>query len=98
MSDSKLAVVAAQTFQAPILIERAGPSTRKKFLGFFACPRKKVQFRIGADSGLSLYRFWVYSSGALGDLFDNLLHLARPNEPALVEGENTEYRIPLFGV
>jgi hypothetical protein len=33
MSDSELAVVAPQTFPAPILIERAGPSTRKKFFG-----------------------------------------------------------------
>ena len=38
MSDSELAVVAAQTFQAPILIERAGPSTRKKFFDFFYGP------------------------------------------------------------
>jgi len=34
MSDSELAVVAAQTFPAPILIERAGPSTRKSSLSF----------------------------------------------------------------
>jgi hypothetical protein len=30
------AVVAAKTFPAPILIERAGPSTRKKLFEFFA--------------------------------------------------------------
>jgi hypothetical protein len=38
MSDSELAVVAAQTFPAPILIKRAGPSTRKKFFEFFTVP------------------------------------------------------------
>jgi hypothetical protein len=38
MSDSELAVVAPQTFAAPILIERAGPSTRKKFFEFFYGP------------------------------------------------------------
>jgi integrase len=38
MSDSELAVVSPQTFQAPILIERAGPSTRKKFFEFFYGP------------------------------------------------------------
>jgi hypothetical protein len=30
--------VAPQTFQAPILIERAGPSTKKKFFEFFTVP------------------------------------------------------------
>src|ERR1700726_3235008 len=38
MSDSELAVVAPQTFPTPILIERAGPSTRKKFFEFFTVP------------------------------------------------------------
>jgi len=38
MPDSELAVVAAKTFPAPILIERAGPSTRKKFFEFFYGP------------------------------------------------------------
>ena len=33
-----IATVAAQTFPAPILIERAGPSTRKKFFEFFNGP------------------------------------------------------------
>jgi hypothetical protein len=38
MSDSELVVVAPQNFPAPILIERAGPSTRKKFFEFFTVP------------------------------------------------------------
>jgi hypothetical protein len=38
MSDTELTVVAAQSFQAPILIERAWPSTKKKFFEFFTVP------------------------------------------------------------
>ena len=38
MSDLELAIVSPQTFQAPILIERASPSTRKKFFEFFHGP------------------------------------------------------------
>jgi len=39
MPYSELAVVVVpQTFSAPILIERAGPSTRKKFFEFFTVP------------------------------------------------------------
>src|SRR6516164_8260083 len=34
MSDSELALSAAQSFPAPFLIERAGPSTRKSFSSF----------------------------------------------------------------
>ena len=45
MSDSELAVVAAQTFPAPILIERAGPSTRKKFFEFFTVPIRNANTR-----------------------------------------------------
>ena len=43
MSDSELAVVVApQTFPTPILIERAGPSTRKKFFEFFTVYRSST--------------------------------------------------------
>jgi hypothetical protein len=38
MSDSELAVVSADFFAAPILIERAGLSTRIKFVDFFYGP------------------------------------------------------------
>src|SRR5260370_37122301 len=45
MSDSELAIVAPQTFPAPILIERAGPSTRKKFFEFFTVPIRNANTR-----------------------------------------------------
>jgi hypothetical protein len=45
MSDSELAVIAPQTFPAPILIERAGASTRKKFFEFFTVPIRNAHTR-----------------------------------------------------
>jgi len=46
MSDSELAVVLSpQTFPTPILIERAGPSTRKKFFEFFTVPIRNANTR-----------------------------------------------------
>jgi hypothetical protein len=45
MSDSELAVIAPQTFPTPILIERAGPSTKKKFFEFFTVPIRNANTR-----------------------------------------------------
>ena len=45
MSYFELAVVSSQTFQAPILIERASPSTRKKFFEFFTVPIRNANTR-----------------------------------------------------
>jgi hypothetical protein len=45
MPDSELAVVAAKTFPAPILIDRAGASTRKKFFEFFTVPIRNANTR-----------------------------------------------------
>jgi hypothetical protein len=45
MSDSELAVVAPQSFPAPILIERASASTRKKFFEFFTVPIRNARTR-----------------------------------------------------
>src|ERR1700737_3819453 len=52
MSESELAVVAPQTFQAPILIERAGPSTRKKFFEFFTVPIRNAHTRAAYAAGV----------------------------------------------
>jgi hypothetical protein len=38
MSDSELAVVSVDSFPAPAIIARAGPTTRKKFFEFFYGP------------------------------------------------------------
>jgi integrase/recombinase XerD len=48
MSDSELAVVSVDSFAATILIERAGPSTRKKFFEFFTVPIRNANTRAAA--------------------------------------------------
>src|SRR6201981_2666934 len=64
MSDSELAVVvAAQTFQAPILIERAGPSTRKKFFEFFTVPIRNVNTRAAYYRAIQQFMAWVERAG-----------------------------------
>src|SRR6202162_1149978 len=45
MSDSELAIVCVDFFAAPILIERAGSSTRKKFFEFFTVPIRNANTR-----------------------------------------------------
>ena len=45
MSDSELAVVSVDSFATPILIERAGPSTKKKFFEFFTVPIRNANTR-----------------------------------------------------
>lgn len=62
MSDSELAVIARQTFPAPILIDRAGPSTRKKFFEFFTVPIRQGRRRIAG----SVPAAWLF--GLLPDL------------------------------
>src|SRR5580693_8865735 len=68
MSDSELAVVAAQTFQAPILIERAGPSTRKKFFEFFTVPIRNAHTR--AAYYRAIEQFLACERGGYRDLED----------------------------
>jgi hypothetical protein len=45
MSDSELAIVSVDSFAAPALIMRAGPSTRKKFFEFFTVPIRNAHTR-----------------------------------------------------
>ena len=63
MSDSELAVVAAQTFQAPILIERAGPSTRKKFFEFFTVPIRNAHTRAAYYRAIGQFLAWSERAG-----------------------------------
>jgi integrase/recombinase XerC len=63
MSDSELAVVAAQTFPAPILIERAGPSTRKKFFEFFAVPIRNAHTRAAYYRAIGQFLAWAERAG-----------------------------------
>ena len=64
MSDSELAVVVApQTFPTPILIERAGPSTRKKFFEFFTVPIRNANTRAAYYRAIQQFLAWVERAG-----------------------------------
>src|SRR5271169_4574553 len=63
MSDSELALVAPQTFPAPILIERAGPSTRKKFFEFFTVPIRNANTRAAYYRAIQQFLVWVECAG-----------------------------------
>src|SRR5258708_19697262 len=63
MSDSELAVVARQSFPAPILIERAGPSTRKKFFEFFTVPIRNANTRSAYYRAIQQFLAWCERAG-----------------------------------
>src|SRR5215813_13268649 len=63
MSDSELAVVAPQTSQAPMLIERAGPSTRKKFFEFFTVPIRNANTRLAYYRAIQQFMTWLERAG-----------------------------------
>src|ERR1700746_375664 len=63
MSDSALAVVAPQSFQAPILIERAGASTRKKFFEFFTVPIRNANTRAAYYRAIQQFLSWCERAG-----------------------------------
>jgi site-specific recombinase XerD len=59
MSDFELAVVSPQTFQAPILIERASPSTRKKFFEVFTVPIRNANTRAAYYRAIQQFLAWA---------------------------------------
>jgi len=63
MPDSELAVIAAQSFPAPSLIERAGPSTRKKFFEFFTVPIRNAHTRAAYYRAIQQFLAWVERAG-----------------------------------
>ena len=63
MSDFELAVVSPQTFQAPICIERAGPSTRKKFFEFFTVPIRNAHTRAAYYRAIQQFLTWCERAG-----------------------------------
>jgi site-specific recombinase XerC len=63
MSDTELAVVAAQSFQAPVLIERAGPSTKKKFFEFFTVPIRNAHTRAAYYRAIQQFLAWSERAG-----------------------------------
>src|ERR1700744_6074794 len=63
MSDSELAVVSPQTFQAPILIDRASPSTRKKFFEFLTGPIRNANTRAAYYRAIQQFLAWAERAG-----------------------------------
>src|SRR5467141_1578066 len=64
MSDSELAVVVApQTFPTPILIERASPSTRKRFFEFFTVPIRNANTRAAYYRAIQQFLAWCERAG-----------------------------------
>jgi site-specific recombinase XerD len=63
MSDSELAVLAPQTFQAPILIERASASTKKKFFEFFTVPIRNANTRAAYYRAIQQFLAWCERAG-----------------------------------
>src|SRR6201988_4928238 len=63
MPDSELAVVSVDSFAAPILIERAGPSTRKKFFEFFTVPIRNANTRAAYYRAIQQFLAWVERAG-----------------------------------
>src|SRR5215472_1866961 len=63
MSDSELAVVAAQSFPAPSLIERAGPATKKKFFEFLTVPIRNKNTRLAYYRAIQQFMTWLERAG-----------------------------------
>src|SRR5271165_1712155 len=82
MSDSELAVVVAhQTFPTPVLIERAGPSTRKKFFEFFSVPIRNANTRAAYYRAIQQFLSWCERAG-YQDLHGGLQPLQQRVHPA----------------
>ena len=63
MSDSELAVVSVDSFAAPILIERVGASTKKKFFEFFTVPIRNAHTRAAYYRAIQQFLAWSERAG-----------------------------------
>ncbi|HXM25785.1 MAG TPA: hypothetical protein VN957_07165 [Chthoniobacterales bacterium] len=63
MPDSELAVVSVDSFAAPILIERAWPSTKKKFFEFFTVPIRNAHTRAAYYQAIQQFLAWSERAG-----------------------------------
>ena len=63
MSDSELAVVSQSSFATPVLITRAGPSTRKKFFEFFTVPIRNAHTRAAYYRAIQQFLAWSERAG-----------------------------------
>src|SRR3981081_885490 len=63
MSDSELAVVSVDSFPAPAIIARAGPTTRKKFFEFFTVPIRNAHTRAAYYRAIQQFLAWAERAG-----------------------------------
>src|ERR1700740_2076006 len=63
MPDSELAVIAPQIFPAPILIERAGATTRKNVFEFFTVPIRNANTRAAYYRAIQQFLAWAERAG-----------------------------------
>src|ERR1700693_2922198 len=63
MSDSELAVVSVDSFPAPAIIARAGPTTRKKFFEFFTVPIRNANTRAAYYRAIQQFLAWSERAG-----------------------------------
>src|SRR5271165_2074117 len=63
MSDSELALVSVDSFSAPALIARAGPTTRKKFFEFFTVPIRNANTRAAYYRAIQQFLAWAERAG-----------------------------------
>ena len=59
MSDFELAVVSVDSFAAPAIIARAGPSTRKKFFEFITVPIRNANTRAAYYRAIQQFLAWL---------------------------------------
>ena len=63
MSDSELSLVSVESFSAPAIIARAGPTTRKKFFEFFTVPIRNANTRAAYYRAIQQFLAWVERAG-----------------------------------
>jgi integrase/recombinase XerD len=63
MSESELAVISVDSFSAPALIARAGPTTRKKFFEFFTVPIRNANTRAAYYRAIQQFLAWAERAG-----------------------------------
>jgi hypothetical protein len=60
---STLAVVSVDSFAAPAVIARAGPTTRKKFFEFFTVPIRNANTRAAYYRAIQQFLAWAERAG-----------------------------------
>jgi integrase/recombinase XerD len=89
MSDSELAVVSIDSFQAPELITRGSPTTRKKFFEFFTVPIRNANTRAAYYRAIQQFLAWAERAG-----YQHLEDIEPITVAAYIESFNARPRRP----